>query len=68
MRAANTAFDRWLEDAHPDVLLTPAQHAWVDALEQGHVVVWGGGRASGRTFVSELYDEYLKSNKKGSKA
>jgi hypothetical protein len=34
------------------------QLAWAEAQERGEPVVWTGGRASGRSFVFNLYAEY----------
>ncbi len=53
------SFNEWLKQIHPEVNLTTMQQNWVSRQERGETSVWIGGQGSGKTFVFNLYKEYV---------
>lgn len=52
-------FNEWLKQTHPEVNLLPMQQKWVNRVENGDTTVWIGGQGSGKTFIMNLYKEYI---------
>lgn len=57
-QAVVLTLSQYIARMHPDLSLSESQKAWVTAMENGIPAAWHGGRLSGHTQVSALWEEY----------
>lgn len=61
MAVEKAQFNKWLNKTHPGVRLTHMQRNWIDAKLRGEDPVMSDWpRASGKTFILELWNEYVE--------